>query len=133
MSQELADIDKAIKDVERQLKWVEEAQRHNRGLTWDQRLARSLRKHRASYVDVALAATLMAVAVGRLTQKYEHEVGSQCRKGAGCAGAGAGARAGAGGASRPVLLAAVCWASRALVLGAAGGAGELGAGAEAAA
>lgn len=78
---EVQDLDQLIKESEEAIKRLEAAQRGGRGLPLSQRIAKHLKKNSSSFINIALTGSVLVVALGRLSQKYQHEVRCRCSKG----------------------------------------------------
>jgi hypothetical protein len=70
----VGDLERLIAESEESIKRLDQLQKRP---TFGQRASAHLRKHGNNLVSAALAGSVLVVAVGRLTQKYQHEVGAQ--------------------------------------------------------
>ena len=69
------ELDRLIAESEEAIKRLESMEKRGRGLPLTARLAGHMRRHGATLVNIGLAASVLAVAIGRLHQKYEFQVG----------------------------------------------------------
>jgi hypothetical protein len=68
------DIDKLIKETQEAIDRLEAAQKGGSGVSWMQRVSRHLNKHGNNLAMAALMGSVFVVAVGRLNDKYSHQV-----------------------------------------------------------
>ena len=75
-----AKLDELIKQSQEAVKRLDDLTKNN-AVPFTQRVSRHFGKHGAALVNVALAGSLMVVALGRLGQKRQHQVGRRCTGG----------------------------------------------------
>lgn len=84
-----SELDKLIAESEAAIKRLDELQQRKQSTPFLQRIGRHLHKNSPYLINVLLAGSVLAVALGRLVQKQEHKVRAQgfgsCALGGGCA------------------------------------------------
>jgi hypothetical protein len=74
----VGDLDRLILESEESIKRLEELQKRP-SVSLGQRATRHFRKHGGNIVNAALAGCVFVVALGRLSQKYQYQVGRRGR------------------------------------------------------
>jgi hypothetical protein len=78
---DISELDKLIKESEAAIERLEAAQKEHRGLPLSKRVSNHLRRNSNHFIYMALSGSLMVVAMGRLSQKYQYEVGNAMPQG----------------------------------------------------
>jgi hypothetical protein len=69
-----AELDKLIAESEAAIKRLDAIQQRKQGTPIWQRITRHFHKNSSHLINVMLAGSVLAVALGRLAQKHEHQV-----------------------------------------------------------
>lgn len=73
------ELDKLIKESEEAIQRLERLERGGQGVPLGARISGHLRRHGSTLINIGLAASVLAVAMGRLGQKYEFQASDRSR------------------------------------------------------